>query len=289
MTALRIGLAGIAIGAFALGVPGMVPASGPGRGCALFAMLLPILGAGPMRGRWWHSACLAVAAMILVKIVAGQPQLGAAMRQSLIDLSVVVIAAWLASATTRSLRNFDAALAHVLQASEVGRARTFPAVERRLYRTVRRARAEHRPLSVLAMRIPSEVVAGRMNPLLEDATRALLPRYAQSRLVSLLRRHLAANETIARFDDCLIALLPSALDDRTDPLVERLKESARRELGVELRVGRASFPDEEVTLAGLIERAVAQVRDTEEAPAPAIVASVVPSWRTCEPTAVDPT
>lgn len=269
-----------------LGMPGLLPASGPARAYGVAVMLLVIVWPGLGRFPWWQLVVPPAAAMLLVKVAWGQPQLGEELARSAADLGVIVVSTTLSLAATRSLRAFDAAIAQVLRPA-CGRPRSLGDVQRHLYREVRRSRRTHQPLALITLRVPSEAIETRRNELIEEAFQALIPQYAQGRLARLLRREFAERAMIARLDDRLVALLPITAPDEVDRLIDRLRQSARQNLGLELSIGQALFPHQEVTLAGLLQRSAEQMHS------PPTATQSVPSngspWRDREPTTAHPT
>ena len=61
---------------------------------------------------------------------------------------------------------------------------------------------------------------------------------------------------IAYSDDHFVLLLPEVDGVKADDIVNRINEAIEEEVGVSLRVGKAVFPDEELTLSGMLDRAV---------------------------------
>jgi hypothetical protein len=75
------------------------------------------------------------------------------------------------------------------------------------------------------------------------------------RLRELVEREVSGCKISALRDGDLLVLLPETEAASASALAARLGRSSAGELGLALRVGVASFPGDELTLNGLIERA----------------------------------
>ena len=65
--------------------------------------------------------------------------------------------------------------------------------------------------------------------------------------------------------DHFLLLLPEAEPSDVHHAIESICTTTREQLGLELRAGAAFFPQEEVTLTGLVERAVSTMNSAEAA------------------------
>jgi len=87
-------------------------------------------------------------------------------------------------------------------------------------------------------------------------------QYAEARLAALLLGKVDDSDLVSLHDDYVLVLVPEASPARMKDLAKQLSDATRRELGFSLRVGSSFFPNEEVTLAGLVDRAVSQMSNS---------------------------
>jgi GGDEF domain-containing protein len=127
-----------------------------------------------------------------------------------------------------------------------------------LYRELRRARRHGRPLSVLAISVRDHR-SDSFDRVLLELQRENLTRFATARVTELVEENVKDFDLLLRQNDHLIALLPETPGDEAVHVADRLRALSENELGLELGVGIASFPDEEVTLGALLARAEANM------------------------------
>ena len=130
-----------------------------------------------------------------------------------------------------------------------------------MYEEVRRARAFDRPLAVVALSLVADQERLLVSRFIQEVQHATVDKLAAGRLAKLIRRETHGAGVIAADRGKLVLLLPESDHRRADRLLQRVKVAAQNELGVKLRTGAATFPDEEVTLAGLLERAERQLAE----------------------------
>jgi hypothetical protein len=120
---------------------------------------------------------------------------------------------------------------------------------------LQRARRHSRPLSLLAIRAAAGPSPEQQDVLIRELARHHSARRAEVRLRELVERELSRCEITAASDGDLLVLLPETEAASAAALAARLDRACAGELGLSLRVGSASFPGDELTLNGLIERA----------------------------------
>lgn len=190
----------------------------------------------------------------------GFPLGGERLAETLVDLLAVAITTLLAIQIARSLAEFRGALGYVTVGVLGGRAATLDSAQGQLYQEVRRARRGGQPLAVLAIASHPASLAASRDRFLEEAMRSLLHDYVQGRVAEVLHAQTRIWDTITACDDHLLTILPITTGKEAAEFARRIREEARERLGLDLAIGQASFPDEEVTLVGLLQRAEADMR-----------------------------
>jgi hypothetical protein len=138
--------------------------------------------------------------------------------------------------------------------------RPFAVGQGEIYREIRRARMHQRPLTMLAV-APGEQPAGTVSSrLAEEVRRESLQRWVTARLAGLVTEQARETDIVTERDGHLVALLTETSAEDAQRFATRLAASAEERLGVSVRVGLASFPDQEVTFERLLERAEAGMR-----------------------------
>ena len=127
---------------------------------------------------------------------------------------------------------------------------------------LRRARRYRRPLSMVTIETPD--VLDLEDPELKQSVREHLTRqYAVSCIADILQNETKTTDIVSYADGRFILMLPETHREEAARLVDRLKRRVQGHLAADLKAGMSSFPSEELTIFGLMERSA-------PAPAPAV-------------------
>ncbi len=199
--------------------------------------------------------------MILLKIVLGYevagPHLPLTVTEAVAILTTVVLAHQIARHTVR----FEKSAAEVAAVRWQTRPRSFDDEQTEMYRELRRARRFDRQLSVVALEPTSEALKLSIDRLIEEVRGEMVQRFIEVRLADVLQNEVHDVDLVANYEGRFILLLPETDRKHVADVVQRLAIQVERELGLQLRIGAATFPDEEVTLTGLVERAEAEMAE----------------------------
>lgn len=206
----------------------------------------------------WLIALPASAALAL-RAAAGYPLFGELWAGTLTDCGALVATAFLAVPIGRTLEEFRRTVAGDMFRRLRSRPQRFNRAQGAMYQEIRRARTRRQPLVVLTVSPDLANVQASMDRLIEEVQRSMVRDLALARLGELLRKQISSSNPVARVEDSYVILLPDTSREDASELAERLRSLAKQTLGLELTVGRACFPDEEVTLVGLLESARADL------------------------------
>jgi GGDEF domain-containing protein len=140
------------------------------------------------------------------------------------------------------------------------RSQPFEVAQAEIYREVRRARLYQRPLALMTVSCTTDnpkVLPARLMELIE---KELTQKYLAARMADLLAKEMRSSDIIAQRDGYFVALLPESNRDDAVELATRIESEAQESLGLRVRFGVASFPNQEVTFEKLLERAEAEMR-----------------------------
>lgn len=138
-------------------------------------------------------------------------------------------------------------LEHMSQSFEVGQGA--------MYGEMRRARASEQPLALLAISASPESLNLAIDRFIEEIQRQTVHKYIAARLASFLSEQLRDFDIITQRNDHFVTLLPGIDHDDVAGVAEQLVVEAKKDLGLELKIGAATFPAEEVTFEKLVEHA----------------------------------
>ncbi|MEZ4713594.1 MAG: hypothetical protein R3A44_40780 [Caldilineaceae bacterium] len=141
---------------------------------------------------------------------------------------------------------------------------SFRTGQSQIYREIRRARQFQRPASLLAISTLDAPANPDQNPLLQDSylrrfleeiQRETLKKHITTRLANLLVSVLGDTAVVTKRDGHFVTLLPEASREQLDEIIQKLQKAAQDNLGLNLRIGISTFPDEAVTFESMLEHA----------------------------------
>ena len=147
--------------------------------------------------------------------------------------------------------------------SEDERVDSFEEGQEEIYREVRRARRHEHPVTLMALSVSG--ADAPVHRLMQEMQREVTEKFAAARGAKLLLHETDAAAVVTRRNDHFVVLLPHAGAVAARHVADRLTAAATERWGLELRSGIATFPDQEVTFEGLLERAESALRNVEGA------------------------
>jgi hypothetical protein len=206
---------------------------------------------------------LPLGAFFVMKFVDGQAVLGPALPMTFLELCAIGLTVAIAHQIAFRLWRREKASAGMITDDPHRQTVSLWAAQSDLYREVRRARKHERPLSVLAVASSGQSVSPDEEQVLRELERELLDKYTSARIAGLLAKEAQDHGIITHCNRHFVILLPETDRDAADELAQRLNAAVKKSLGLTLQVGVATFPEEEVTLVGLLQRAEASMNAGE--------------------------
>ena len=120
-----------------------------------------------------------------------------------------------------------------------------------------RSRRYDTPISVMVLKVHPEDVQFNMQRAAEEILQGMLKRYASNRLVRLLDRELRRSDLVLERmkEDEIVLVLPETTPEGTDVLADRIRSAIKKNMGINITAGYASFPDEALTFDDLLKQA----------------------------------
>lgn len=206
---------------------------------------------------WSSIACV----FLISKLALGYELAGESLPLTVTEATALAITIFFAQGIANSIGAFEEGAIDVMT---LDLAKTSELEMSDVYREVRRARQFGRPLSLITLESGAGSSSETINRFLEEVQEKSVRRYIDARLIDLVAHRTKDCDILTRCGDHLMLVLPEVPRHQAEKIVDRLRDEAKRELGLDLDAGLAIFPDEEVTFAGLLERAVAQMRSALE-------------------------
>jgi hypothetical protein len=128
-----------------------------------------------------------------------------------------------------------------------------------LYREVKRCRRFQHPLTLMIVRSDFDPRKFGSSKMLREMLTAFSTRYVQARLGKIYSEKLRDTDLVVIKRDELVVLLPETSREDSRKLLAKLKEHALKDLEIDLHCGMSFFPDNAVTLNGLIDSAASDL------------------------------
>ncbi len=193
---------------------------------------------------------------LMLKAWAGGRVWGTAMPVTVTEICAIALTAILARWVSQGLSEFESAIAHIT-IGHVGKLpEPFSTGQGEMYREVRRARHHQRPLVLMAIGVEEKSIQVVLDRMVQEVQQAMMRQYVLSGVARTLCDELEEYNIIAQRNDHFLALLPEVVPDKLDDLIEGLCRAVSEQVGVDLQIGTASFPEDAVTFESLVEKAV---------------------------------
>ena len=218
---------------------------------ALFTILIPRLRKAPL----WVLLAVPVPLFLALKLWIGFPVWGTELPLTVTEICVIEVTIIL----TRWVSNGVAELEDVIARITIGFVERLPEPfskgQAEMYQEMSRARHYQRPLALMAVGVDEKSIHVVLDRLVQEVQQAMMKQYVLSDVARMLCDELEEYNVIARSNDHFLALLPEMTPEELADLSSRLRQAVTEEVGVELRIGTASFPQDALTFESLIEKA----------------------------------
>jgi len=175
------------------------------------------------------------------------------------EICALVSTIVLARSVSMGVSEFESAVAHITL-GETGKLPESLLRERdEIYREVRRARNHQRPLALMAIRVDDKSVETALDRMVQETQQAMMKQYVLSGVFKTLCGELEDYNIIAKYDDHFLVLMPEATPDKLPHLIQWLRRTVSRQVGVTLQIGAASLPEDALTYESLVEKAIQEM------------------------------
>lgn len=132
-----------------------------------------------------------------------------------------------------------------------------------IYRWIRRARKRELPMSLLAVSVSEDSLKLNIDRFIKEYEKEIIKHYVNARVSNLLVEKLHTTDIVTHRNNHFIILLPETGKPEAVKVVSRLQSVADKSLGLRLKVGVSSFPEEATTFEKLLADAEAKMMKTE--------------------------
>lgn len=212
---------------------------------------------GPLRTR---PVAVALATLLLFylccKTLWGHPLAGSHLLATAAELGAIAVTSLLTIQLGRIGDEFIASLGQLVTMQRGRSVPSYQDIEPSMRREMRRARRFRRPLSIVRIHLEEISCQASLDGLIRQLEKELISDYVGGRIAELLQTETKSSDILADAKGQFVLLLPETDSDDANKLAERLRCRCQETLGMAVGVGAAGFPDDELTLSGLLDHAL---------------------------------
>lgn len=223
----------------------------------------------------WMIMFVPITALLVTKFWTGNLAGDVAIFRAVIEVCAIVVTAILSLWVSRGLDEFENAVAYITLGQLEKKLESPLSGQGLVYREVRRARNHQQPLALISIGVDEKSIEPATEKLVQDIQRSMMKQYKLRGLSKMLCDELEDCAVIIQDTDHYLAVLPDTKTDEIPVVVERLRQKACGQVGVELKIGVATLPHDSYTFEGLVERATREMAKDRE-PQPCVVMEKIP-------------
>jgi GGDEF domain-containing protein len=198
---------------------------------------------------------LPAAVFFVIKLLLELPLAGTALPVTVIETSTIIITILLLLWVRDAIFDFENAVADITISHREKVIETTKEGQGMLYREVRRARNHQRPLAMLAISVDENSFKGAVDRIVKEAQESIIRQYTLANVSKTLCEKLEDCDIVVQNNNHFLVVLPETAPDDLPGLIDRLRKQVADQVGVELKIGTASLPQDGFTFEGLLDKA----------------------------------
>ena len=211
----------------------------------------------------WLILAVVNSLVLLYKALQGALSNGFSVPNILLELSFISFSTLLALWVNDGINEFYNTIENIT----IGNRNKFPESDSQgqilFYREVRRARNHQRPLTLLKVKVDEKSIEIALDRMIQEAQQAMKKQYALSKVSKILCDRVEDSDIILQNEDYFLIALPELCPENVPVVIERLSKQVSENVGVNLKIGSASLPNDGLTLEALLIKATMEL-DSEE-------------------------
>jgi GGDEF domain-containing protein len=219
---------------------------------AVLTILISRLRKAPL----WLLLVVPISVFLVLKAWLRSRVWGLSLPLTVTEVCAIAVTIILARWVSNGVGEFERAIARITIGPSDRLPGPFSTGQAEMYREVKRARHYQRPLALMAIGVEEKSVQVALDRMVREVQQAMMKQYVLSDVARRLCEELEEYNIIAQRDDHFLALLPEVTPGELADIVNRMQQAVSEQVGVTLRIGTASFPNDALTFDSLVEQAV---------------------------------
>lgn len=201
-----------------------------------------------------------LAVFFILKTVLGYQILGPALPLTVTEIVALMVTIYLSNKINHYAVDVEETILNLTFQQDGLNPRLYDSLDTEdLYREVKRCRRFQHPLSIMVIEPEINADSKSYSRLLQEMQTVFFTRYIQARVVKFFSDKLRDTDLVVVKNNGLIALLPETNPQQAEQLQKKLSDHAIRDLDIKLHFGVSTFPENSVTLNGLLDYATSDL------------------------------
>lgn len=209
----------------------------------------------------WLVLAASIPIFLVLKALTGELAGSAAVPLTVTEICAIGVTTYLTHLVRQDISEFEGAVAHIT----IGRRDKLPESASfgvgSIYREVRRARNHQRPLTLMAIAIEEKSISVALDRMVQEAQLTMMKQYVRSGVSKTLCDKLDDCDLVVESNGYFLAVLPETTPSDIPGLIDRLRQQVLEQVGVELRIGTASLPQDGYTFEGLLNKVTKEMQE----------------------------
>lgn len=203
---------------------------------------------------WWMLTLPAIV-FFIIKALMQLPLAGESLPVTITETCAILLTTLLLLWVRSAIHEFESAVAHFTVGQQEKLIEPTTEGQSILYREVRRARNHQRPLVLMAVAVDEKSIKGAVDRMVKEAQQNFIRQYTLANVSRALCEKLEDCDIVVQTNDHFLVVLPETNAEDLPGLINRLRQEVIDQVGVELKVGTASLPQDGYTFEGLLDKA----------------------------------
>jgi hypothetical protein len=206
-----------------------------------------------MRMQYYWLFLLSLPLYLLFKWVFGYTLLGQNLPITVTEVASLGLTIFLSRQLALELNEMGEAVTNLTINPLIKGIGSFDTAQSQIYREIRRSRGNKKVTSLLTVQVTVQSLKLNINRFMRDFESEIIQRYINARVGNMIVGKLHITDIISQRNNHFVILLPETGKEDTDIIIQRLQSVTKEKLGLTLKVGVATFPDDATTFEGLLE------------------------------------
>lgn len=181
------------------------------------------------------------------------------------EATLLVAPIWISYRFAQAIHDFESAVMNITMVSNSDRVRHLKTADEDIEVEMFRSRNSHQPLSVVVVEPKPESVQVALHRAVQEVQQTMMYSYVINSMAQRLSKYLRRTDLILeqREQGRFVILCPDTNGRELKLITEYVETIADLELGVSVRCGTATFPDQALTFEDLVNLAQSHLQQTE--------------------------